>query len=68
MTIDPGLPVALACVLLLVLTLATYAVGRLPRPGATALAGVRAIAQLGLAAVVLCDTRGFGLQLATINL
>jgi len=54
-TIDPGWPVALACVLLLVLTLATYAVGRLPRPGATALAGVRAIAQLGLAAVVIAS-------------
>ncbi len=53
MTINPGWPVAIACLLLLSLTLVTYAVGGLPRPGATAVAALRAVLQLGLAAVVI---------------
>lgn len=53
MTIDPGLPVALAVVLLLALTAAVYVVGRLPRPGSTVVAALRAVAQLGLAAVLI---------------
>jgi putative ABC transport system permease protein len=52
-TIDPGLPVAVAVVLLLVLTTSVYVVGRLPRPTSTVLAALRAIVQLGLAAVVI---------------
>lgn len=53
MTIDPGLPVALAVVLLLALTLTMYVVGRLPTPGSTLLAAARAVVQLGLAALVI---------------
>lgn len=52
-TIDPGWPVAVACLLLLALTLAMYAAGRLPRPGSTAIAAVRAVVQLGAAALVI---------------
>jgi putative ABC transport system permease protein len=52
-SIDPGVPVAVAVVLLLALTLAMYAVGRLPRPASTAFAAARAILQLGLAALVI---------------
>jgi putative ABC transport system permease protein len=54
-TIDPGLPVALAVVLLLALTLAMYVVGRLPRPGSTLFAAFRAVVQLGLAALVIAS-------------
>lgn len=57
-TIDPGWPVAIACVLLLALTLVTYAVGRLPHPGATAFAAVRAVLQLGLASLVITSVVG----------
>ena len=57
-TIDPGWPVAIACVLLLGLTLVTYAVGRLPHPGATAFAAVRAVLQLGLASLVITSVVG----------
>ncbi|KGN36746.1 ABC transporter permease [Knoellia subterranea] len=53
MSIDPGWPVAIACVALLVLTLVMYAVGRLPRPASTLVAAARAVAQLGLAALVI---------------
>ncbi len=53
MTIDPGLPVALAVVVLLAVTVAMYLVGRLPRPASPVLAMARAIAQLGLAALVI---------------
>lgn len=52
-TIDPGLPVALAVVLLLIVTVTTYLVGRLPRPGATLFAAARAIVQLSIAALVI---------------
>jgi putative ABC transport system permease protein len=52
-SIDPGWPVALACVALLVLTLAMYAVGRLPSPTATLVAAGRAVVQLGVAALVI---------------
>ena len=53
MSIDPGWPVALACVTLLALTLAMYAVGRLPAPGSTLVAAARAVVQLGVAALVI---------------
>lgn len=53
MTIDPGLPVALAVVLLLALTIAVYVLGDLPRPGSTLFAAVRAVLQLGAAALVI---------------
>lgn len=53
MTINPGWPVALACLLLLTVTLVTYAVGRLPRPGATAVAAARAVAQLSVVALII---------------
>lgn len=52
-SIDPGWPVAFACVALLVLTLSMYAVGRLPKPGATLVAAGRAVVQLGVAALVI---------------
>jgi putative ABC transport system permease protein len=52
-TIDPGWPVALAIAVLLTLTLAMYLVGDLPRPGSTLLAALRAVLQLGAAAVVI---------------
>lgn len=53
MSIDPGWPVALACIALLALTLVMYAVGRLPRPASTLVAAVRAVVQLGIAALVI---------------
>lgn len=53
MTIDPGLPVALAVVLLLALTTVMYLVGRLPGPGSPAYAMARAVLQLGVAALVI---------------
>ncbi len=53
MTIDPGLPVALAVVLLLGVTVAVYVLGRLPRPASPVLAMARAIGQLGVAALVI---------------
>ncbi|GAA4401252.1 ABC transporter permease [Fodinibacter luteus] len=52
-TIDPGLPVALAVALLLALTVTMYLVGRLPRPGSTLFAAARAIVQLSIAALVI---------------
>ena len=52
-TIDPGLPVALAVLLLLALTVTMYRVGRLPSSGSTVVAAVRAIVQLSLAALVI---------------
>jgi putative ABC transport system permease protein len=52
-TIDPGWPVAIACLLLLATTLIAYAVGRLPKPASTAVAAVRATLQLGLAALII---------------
>jgi putative ABC transport system permease protein len=52
-TIDPGLPVALAVVLLLTLTVTMYLVGRLPKPGSTLFAAARAIVQLSIAALVI---------------
>jgi putative ABC transport system permease protein len=51
--IDPGLPVALAVVLLLALTVTMYLVGRLPQPGSTLFAAARAIVQLSIAALVI---------------
>ncbi|QKE84254.1 ABC transporter permease [Arthrobacter sp. NEB 688] len=53
MTIDPGLPVALAVVLLLAVTVGGYVLGRLPRPASPVLAMARAIGQLGVAALVI---------------
>ena len=53
MRIDPGLPVALAVVLLLALTVTMYLVGRLPQPGSTLFAAARAIVQLSIAALVI---------------
>ena len=53
MTIDPGLPVALAVVLLLTVTVVTYLVGGLPAPGATLFAAGRAVVQLSIAALVI---------------
>ncbi|HET6969042.1 MAG TPA: ABC transporter permease, partial [Ornithinibacter sp.] len=53
MTIDPGLPVALAVVLLLTVTVTTYLVGGLPQPGSTLFAAGRAIVQLSVAALVI---------------
>lgn len=53
MTIDPGLPVALAVVVLLAVTVAAYVVGRLPNPGSAVLAALRAVVQLGVAALVI---------------
>lgn len=53
MTIDPGLPVALAVVVLLAVTVAAYVVGDLPRPGSAVLAAARAVLQLGVAALVI---------------
>jgi putative ABC transport system permease protein len=52
-TIDPGLPVALAVVLLLTVTVVTYLVGGLPAPGATLFAAGRAVVQLSIAALVI---------------
>lgn len=52
-TISPGLPVAWAIALLLVITLGAYAVGRLPGRCMPILAAARAIAQLSLAALVI---------------
>ena len=51
--IDPGLPVALAVVFLLALTVTMYLVGRLPQPGSTLFAAARAIVQLSIAALVI---------------
>lgn len=53
MTIDPGLPVALAVLLLLAVTVVAYVVGRLPQPASPVLAMARAVAQLGIAALVI---------------
>ena len=53
MTIDPGLPVALAVVLLLLLTVTMYRVGHLPSSGSTVMAAVRAVVQLSIAALVI---------------
>ncbi|NHA66972.1 ABC transporter permease [Phycicoccus flavus] len=53
MTIDPGIPVALAVVLLLGITVAGYVLGRLPGPGSPVLAMARAVGQLGAAALVI---------------
>ena len=53
MTITPGWPVAIAIVLLILLTLGAYAVGRLPKAGATLVASARALVQLSLAALVI---------------
>ena len=62
-SIDPGWPVALACVALLALTLAMYAVGRLPEPGSTLFAAGRAVLQLGIAALVITAVaRNLGLS------
>ena len=52
-TIDPGLPVALAVLLLLVVTVGAYLAGGLPQPGSTLLAAARAIVQLSIAALVI---------------
>lgn len=54
-TIDPGWPVALSCLLLLALTLAMYVLGGLPAPSATSVAAARAVLQLGLAALVIAS-------------
>ncbi len=54
-TIDPGVPVALAVILLLALTVTMYLLGGLARPGSTLFAAFRAVAQLGLAAVVIAS-------------
>ena len=62
-SIDPGWPVALACVALLALTLTMYAVGRLPNPGSTLFASARAVVQLGVAALVITAVaRNLGLS------
>ncbi|MBM6404754.1 ABC transporter permease [Phycicoccus sp. CSK15P-2] len=53
MTIDPGIPVVLAVLLLLGVTVGGYVVGRLPDPASPALAAARAVGQLGVAAVVI---------------
>jgi putative ABC transport system permease protein len=52
-SINPGWPVATAIVLLLVLTVVMYAVGRLPKPGSAVFAAVRAIVQLSLAGLII---------------
>ena len=52
-TIDPGLPVAVAVALLLLLTVTMYHVGRLPSSGSTVVAAVRAVVQLSIAALVI---------------
>lgn len=52
-TIDPGLPVALAVVVLLGVTVAGYLLGHLPGPSTPVLAMARAIGQLGVAALVI---------------
>lgn len=53
MSIDPGWPVAIACLILLAWTVALYAVGRLPDAPQTVWAAARAVLQLGVAAVVI---------------
>ncbi|MGL4174496.1 MAG: ABC transporter permease [Dermatophilaceae bacterium] len=53
MTIDPGLPVALAVIGLLVITVAAYLVGDLLAPVSTLAAAGRAVAQLSVAALVI---------------
>ncbi len=53
MTINPGWPVAIAIVSLTALTVLAYAVGRLPGPGAAAIAAARSVVQLSVAAVVI---------------
>jgi len=57
-SINPGWPVALAIVLLLAVTVAAYAVGRLPGIGSTLVAAARALAQLSLAALVITAVVG----------
>lgn len=52
-TIDPGIPVALAVLVLLAVTVTAYVVGRIPSPATPVLAMARAIGQLGLAALVI---------------
>lgn len=52
-TIAPGRPVALAILLLVLLTLGAYAVGRLPDARGTVIAAVRAVLQLSLAALII---------------
>ncbi len=52
-TIDPGLPVAIAVVVLLAMTVVVYLVGDLPKPGSTLFAAARAIVQLSVAALVI---------------
>ena len=53
MSIDPGVPVALACVLLLAVTVTAYVVGGLPGPHTPVVAMLRAVGQLGVAALVI---------------
>ncbi|HYN30341.1 MAG TPA: ABC transporter permease [Dermatophilaceae bacterium] len=52
-SVDPGWPVATAVVLLLGWTLLLYAAGGLPNAPGTAVAAVRAVLQLGAAALVI---------------
>jgi len=52
-TINPGWPVAVAIVLLLLVTIVAYAAGRLPGIGGTLVATARALGQLSLAALVI---------------
>ena len=57
-TIDPGLPVALAVALLLTLTVTMYLVGRLPSPARRCSPRARAIVQLSVAALVIAAVIG----------
>lgn len=58
MTIDPGWPVAVACLLLLAMAVALYVLDGLPNPLQTVLAVARAVAQLGAAALVIVSVMG----------
>ncbi|HEV7196618.1 MAG TPA: ABC transporter permease, partial [Pedococcus sp.] len=53
MSINPGWPVATALVLLLALALGAHRVSRYGLEGAVLVAGLRAIVQLGIAAVLI---------------
>lgn len=66
MTIDPGWPVAGAVAVLVALTVGAYRVGRLPHPVAPVTAAARAVAQLGLAALVI--TAVIGSLVASVGL
>lgn len=58
MTVDPGWPVGAAVVLLVAMTVALYAVGRLPVPASPVIAAGRAVLQLSVVALLITAVIG----------